>query len=330
MPVNLKNKEKKEGINVKFVYRDCNRECFLEVQQKDTADQMKERVKDQFRDKFLDPAEQLLMFRGIIFAGEEQPLGDPDLLKKAGDNIEIWILEQPLRYKAFCKAEKFKTINEKNKFGCTVLHRACVKAEIGAVEELLDKKGFKEVNAVDKAKMTALHRAMLCRFSEICLLLLKSPRFTALNQSDLDKRTVLHHAGIWGDVEICQAIIARPEFKSSSHAKRDVFNRTALECAEERGHTEAAEVLRAAMPELPPEDPVEEGDAENLGSGEAAPAEGDAENLGSGDAAPATEDPDEPGAAETAEEQSVPVKAEEDDAEANEIEKGQRDRKSVV
>merc|ERR1719313_278182 len=116
------------------------------------------------------------------------PLADPALLAKCGDNIEVWIIEQPLRYKQFCKAEKFKTLNEKNKFGCTVLHRACVKAEIGAVEELLQKKGFKEVNAVDKAKMTALHRALLCRFTEICMILLNSSRFTAFNQSDLDKR----------------------------------------------------------------------------------------------------------------------------------------------
>merc|ERR1719324_1724920 len=123
--------------------------------------------------------------------------------------------------------------------------------------------------------MTALHRALLCRFVEICTLLLECPRFTALNQSDLDKRTALHHAAIWGNADICKAIIARPEFKSTSHTKRDVFERTALECAEERGHDEAAEVLRAAMPELPPEDPVEEGDAENRGSGEAVPAEGD-------------------------------------------------------
>lgn len=262
MPVNAaKIKEKKQKqqnqlLEVKIVWRQAtadevtNRECFLEFEQQATADEMKEKIKEKFD---VDKDEQLLMFRGIIFKEDEKPFGDPDLLKKA-DDLEIWIMEQKLRYKPFCKAERFKTINEKNKYGCTVLHRACVKAECTIVEELLAKKNFKEVNAVDKVKMTALHRAILCRFKEICLILLQHPRFTALNQSDHDKRNVLHHAAIWGNADVCKAIIARPEFKSTSHHKRDVYGRTALECAEERGHNEAAEVLRAAMPELPPED----------------------------------------------------------------------------
>merc|ERR1712196_542587 len=83
------------------------------------------------------------------------------------------------------------------------------------------------------------------------MLLLECPRFTALNQSDLDKRNVLHHAAIWGDAEICKAVLARPEFKTTSYIKQDVFDKTALEYAEERGYDEAAQVLRTAISELP-------------------------------------------------------------------------------
>lgn len=261
MPVSAAqlNVAQKNAISVKFVWRDNHRECYIDVEQTATTDEIKELVKEQWE---IDPLEQLLMFRGVVFRGSDLPLGDPKLVEKSGDNIEIWIMHQPLRYKMFCKAERFKTLNEKNKHGCTVLHKACVKAEIGVVEELLAKKGFKEVNAVDKAKMTALHRALLCQFIEISMLLLESPRFTALNQSDRDKRTALHHAAIWGNADICKAIIARSEFKSKSHRQRDVFDRTALEYAEERGLDEAAEVLRAAMPELPPEDEEKPGTAE--------------------------------------------------------------------
>jgi ankyrin repeat protein len=231
------------------VFRDKKRECWLDVEKTVTASQVKEMAKEQWE---IDPLEQLMMFGGVIYNGEEQPLAKH--VEKEGEKLEFWIVEQPLRYKQFCKAEKFKKIGDKNKYGCTILHRACIKAEISVVEEVLAKKNFKEVNATDNNKMTALHRAMLCQFSEICLILLECPRFTALNQSDHEKRTVLHLAAIWGNADICNAIIARSEFKSTSHTKRDVFGRTALDYAEEWGNDEAAEILRAAMPELPPED----------------------------------------------------------------------------
>eukprot|EP00927_Polykrikos_kofoidii_P028979 TRINITY_DN25137_c0_g2_i1.p1 TRINITY_DN25137_c0_g2~~TRINITY_DN25137_c0_g2_i1.p1 ORF type:complete len:386 (-),score=76.55 TRINITY_DN25137_c0_g2_i1:55-1212(-) len=240
-------------IAVNFRRLDGDQDRFKMMATKQTTiKQIKRRVEMELG---LEPAEQLIIFRGVFRKDENQePFNVPelqDIIAEGGENgIQMAVMWRPFKLPAFLKKEKVEDINEKRKSGGTILHRAVRQTKISVAEEILADESFELVDTRDKSGQTALHTAVACRYRELARLILQCPRFTRVDAKDANDQTALHLAAHWGDEDTCQWICEHPLFKPEHARIRDQLGHTALAYATDCGHDEARKVILGFAPPI--------------------------------------------------------------------------------
>jgi len=126
-----------------------------------------------------------------------------------------------------------KTIDER-----TPLHQAA-QAGVAHLVEVLISKGV-DVKARDAAGNTPLHGAAEAGRREVAELLIAKGADINAKTTNEDVTTPLHRAAFAGHKEMVELLIAR----GADANIRDYRGRTALDLAEQQGHTEIAEMLR--------------------------------------------------------------------------------------
>jgi len=152
-----------------------------------------------------------------------------------------------LRCRAILKHNDYIGINEKGDDGRSALLVATLrKLPEDLCLEILRHPHFKEVNAVDRWGNSALINAASKGLGTLCEAVLDRGEFTSVNCKDKWGATALHWAADMNLGGVCEKLLAHPDFiEANMVAFSFCFeNKTALQVAEGRGNTLAAEVIR--------------------------------------------------------------------------------------
>lgn len=112
-----------------------------------------------------------------------------------------------------------------------------------AAMAMLRQQHLPELNLADDFGRTVLHSAISHGLVAVALKVLERTDFYLVNAKGWGGWTALHFAAYDGLLSVCQAIVERSDF---TELKAVGNGRTALECAQVRGHQAVAEFLEAA------------------------------------------------------------------------------------
>ncbi|KAL4233750.1 hypothetical protein ACF0H5_008430 [Mactra antiquata] len=140
---------------------------------------------------------------------------------------------------------KHADINERDIYGQTPLHYACMRGNEIACKELLNYPSL-TLEAVDKQGMTALHMAASHKQCGIVKLLIKKK--ASFRCKDKKKKTPLHAACTAGNVEIVKLLFRAAAIKGGKDTIKEMVNdkdidgNTCLSLAVENGHYEVVKL----------------------------------------------------------------------------------------